>query len=334
MPAPSPWPSTPRPAASPAPARCGWPPQCAPSPRSSNATPARSAPGGRPPRRSSGTTPTPAPASPTTAPCSSPAPLREPPAALDPGLPHGPAADPAAAPEPPDDPDRFRDRELEVVARFADRLRGQGLSEATVGRHASNAGTFVEFLAWFQGVPVRAVTEFDLRLFLYEWYPRKVYDARTRALAAPTSLRRFFTFLAEDEGVVCPWADPVLRDKDAFELRLDTFPGGHWWDEAVGDWRAGAYADLDARAFLPADAMAGGSSWGDTMGPDEASLHHELQRRWLLRRDDVILAGATTPDAVRTELRRRQHAWESSPHPAFRGKTPVQVVKAERKRYR
>jgi len=256
------------------------------------------------------------------------------PTLLQPGCAEGAGAEPAAALDVPDDPDEFADAEAPVVGRFAKWLKRTGVSHATVDKHATNAGLFVDFLVRWEGVPHRAVTELDLRTFLYDWYPRKVSDTRTRALAVPTSLRRFFSFLAEAEGVACPWADPILRDRVAFERRLEEFPEGFWWDEGVKDWRAGLYDDLWERAFLPEQEMVRGEAWDGTMGLVEATLHRELQRRWLLWRDEVIRAGTVEPEAVRRELAGRQRTWARTPHPGLRGKTPVQAIRAERKKAR
>lgn len=256
------------------------------------------------------------------------------PVLLEPGCAEGPGAEPAAALDTPDDPDEFAAAEEPVVGRFAEWLARTRVSRATVDKHVSNAGLFVDFLVRWEGVPLRAVTELDLRTFLYDWYPRKVSDARTRSLAVPTSLRRFFSFLAEAEAIACPWADPVLRDRETFEVRLDEFPGGFWWDEGVKDWQAELYDDLWERVFLPEQEMSGGERWGGTMGRVEAALHGELQRRWLLWRDEVVRAGTAEPEAVRRELAERQRTWEQTPHPDFRRKTPVQAIRAERKRAR
>ncbi|MEW5927133.1 MAG: SEC-C metal-binding domain-containing protein [Gemmatimonadota bacterium] len=247
------------------------------------------------------------------------------PPVLWPACPEGPGADPAAALDASGSVDEFVAREEAVLGRFQEWLGRSGLSRTMTEKHALNAAAFVEFLVGGAGVPVRAVTEYDLRLFLYDWYPRKVQDGRTRALAVPTSLRRFFAFLAEEEGISCPWADPVLRDREAFETRYDEFPGGFWWDEEVQDWRAELYDDLEERVLIP-EPLGGGEA-GDTMGPAEAMLWGELQRRWLLWRDEVVRAGTGEPDAVRRELARRQREWERTPHPEHRGKSPLQVVR-------
>ena len=256
-----------------------------------------------------------------------------PPFVLRTGCAEGPGAEPAAALAEPEDPDALADAEERIVARFAEWLaREEGFSRSTVEKHTANAGHFVEYLARVQGIPVRAVTEYDLRTFLYDWYPRKVVDSRTRALAVPTSLRRFFAFMEDSEGISCPWADEILRDRETFEIRLDEFPGGFWWDEGVQEWQGDLYADLDERVFLPAPELAGGESWGGMMGPTEAGLHRELQRRWLLWRDEVIRAGTTEPGEVQDALAARQQKWETSKSRALGGKTPAQAVRAERRK--
>jgi hypothetical protein len=256
-----------------------------------------------------------------------------PPPVLRPACAEGPGADPGAALGASGSEEAFEEREAAVVGRFEEWLGRSGLSLTTVEKHALNAGVLVDFLVRWEGIPVRALTEYDLRLFLYDWYPRKVQHGRTRALAVPTSLRRFFAFLAEEEGISCPWADPVLRDRETFEARYDAFPGGFWWDQEVQEWRAELYDDLGERVFLP-EPLPDGEASDDTMSPAESMLWRELQRRWLLWRDEVVRAGTTDPDAVRRELAGRQRKWERTRHPDFRGKSPLQVVRAGRKKSR
>jgi hypothetical protein len=66
------------------------------------------------------------------------------------------------------------------------------------------------------------------------------------------------------------------------------------------------------------------------MGIAEAGLSRELERRWLLWRDDVIGGGVSEPATVRAELVRRQRAWETTPDAEHGGATPVEAVLRER----
>lgn len=215
--------------------------------------------------------------------------------------------------------------------RFAAYLEATGLKPATVSRHRDNVFLFLDFLRG-SGVPLAAVHELDLRTFLFDWYPRKVMDSRTGAGSTPTSLKRFFRFLAEEEGIDCPWAAPILRHKDAFLARWESFPGGFFWDPAVQTWRAAVARDLDRRLLIPRSQLAEDDEWGLTMGPREAGLHEELQRRWLLWRDEAIAAGPERSVTLRPLLEQRQLRWETSPHPRHEGKTPLEVIRAERPR--
>jgi hypothetical protein len=261
--------------------------------------------------------------------------LWNPPATLTPGGATGAGADPEAVFHADDDPDAAAERERAIVARFA-RWLGEGgegrraLAPATVRAHARGADLFVDFLTGYQGVRLAAVHEFDLRAFLYDWFPRKVRMGHTDAMRVPGSLSRFFRFLDEHEGLLCPWAAPLLADREAFAVRWEEFPGGHWWDEAVQEWQAELSRDLDARVLLPSESLAGGEQWGDTMGLDEARLRGELQRRWLAWSDEVIAAGEREPAAVRQALVARQHAWEEVPHAGYGGRSPRAVVLRER----
>lgn len=257
--------------------------------------------------------------------------LWDPPVRLDPACAEGAGADPAAALLLPDDPDAFVEAEEGVVARFRAWLAREGLSPATVSRHAASAGRFVEYLSLWAVVPVRAVTEYDLRCFLFDWYPARSEDARKRVLSLPGSLRRFFEFLAQAERIECPWSRAVLHDRAAFEIHYDEFPGGEWWEPEVQEWRSELYDDLLARALVPSRPLGDGGGEGEVPGPVEARLFVEISRRWLLWRDEVVRAGTTEPEAVRRALDARQREWERAKHPGLGGKTPLQAIRAERK---
>lgn len=255
-------------------------------------------------------------------------PLWEAPEVLTPALPAGPAARPAAALDtgPVDEVDRLHERLLRGFVRHLGRGRRPA---GSAQRDAQHAETFLEFLAGYQGVPVTACTEFDLRVFLYDWFPRKVRTTRADARALPAALTRLYGFL-ETKGLACPWSGPVLADRGRFEERLETFPGGFWWDREVEVWQSVAYEDLDERVMLPDPGLADGGTWGRAMGMVESALHGELQRRWLLWRDQVIAGGVTEPAAVRAELVRQQRAWETAPHRARGGATPAAAIRLER----
>jgi SEC-C motif len=221
-------------------------------------------------------------------------------------------------------------RDASIIARFIRAERDAGASAARVERDVDNVELFVDAMHGYQGVCLPAVTEYDLRVFLYDWLPRKVMTSRTGADTVRGSLRRFSEYLAAHEGIAYPWAHGILRDKLAFETRWDDFPGGYWWDEGVAEWMGELSADLYERAMLPADALAGIGEWGETMGLEEARLFAALQREWLVWRDEVIAAGQRSPPAVRAELARRQADWERQPQSRLGGRTVSDVVRRER----
>jgi hypothetical protein len=266
--------------------------------------------------------------------------LWEPPVLLLPGGAEGPTADPLAGiaigPVPDEaDLDAFTRRERAVIDRYAAWLAEGGtgrqpLGDSTVRKHVMNAELLLDVVNGPQGASLVAVHELDLRTLLYDWLPRKVRLARAAAMAVPNSLRRFVHFLAIVEDLVCPWATPILLDRESFEARWDAFPGGSWWDAEVQEWQQALWEDLDLRVMLPPPTIADGISWGMTMGMDEARLHGELQRRWLAWRDEVIRDGVMEPADVRAACVRHQQAWARTPHPAFGKRTPLAVLRAER----
>lgn len=253
---------------------------------------------------------------------------------LEPGGAEGPEARPEAALETEaiyDDPDAFLERESTRVERYAQALEEEGLKPRTVAKHRGNAELFLEFLVMHQGVPLAAMHEYDLRTFLYDWFPRKVMTSRTDALALRGSLRRFFRYLASAEGLRLPASKALLAEKKTFEDRWESFPGGSWWDDDVQRWRVAAELDLYRRLMIHDDVLAREDEWGATMGQVEARLEGELQRRWLLWRDQLLRDGTTDNDELRQQLIARQEAWETEPHRSLSGKTPATAIAAERR---
>jgi len=138
---------------------------------------------------------------------------------LTPCGPVGPGARPEASLRTASDEERE-----ELVRRTLDRFTQHcqtdrsfaAVSQKAAQKHAGVARLFLHFITGCQEIPPSAVTEFDLREFLYNWYPRKVMASEQEARAVYGSLRRFFAFLAEAHSIECPWADPILRNRDAF----------------------------------------------------------------------------------------------------------------------
>ncbi len=206
--------------------------------------------------------------------------------------------------------------------------RFAAVSAPTAMKHARPAWLFLQFLTGYQEIGPGGVTEFDLREFLYNWYPRKVMASEQEARGVLGSLRRFFSFLAEVDGIECPWADQVLRDRDAF-LAMWYSSRGLGPEARNNNWLAPFTADLEQRAFLPAnDAEA--IEWGGLMGEKEATLFDEVQRLWLRWRDEIIRAGTKDRDAVYAALKQRQRAWANTPNALVGNETPVRAVKRER----
>ena len=257
-------------------------------------------------------------------------PLWSPPRKLDVVLPTGPSAQPEAALESFDAVEATEELNR-VVDRFRVGLEGSGLSDTTVKRHTRNVSDFLHCLCDYHGISLNAFTEYDLRSVLYDWYLRKLHVPVTYLDTMPASLKRFFEFAKKSLGLEFPWATTVLKEREELVERWATFPGGFWWDPEVQDWLAELSNDLDARVLLYDSGMAGAEEWGSTMGHVEWKLSHELQRRWLLWREEVVKIGVVDPTDVRTALVRRQRKWETTPHSAHGGATPVEAVLRERK---
>ncbi|MDB4890288.1 MAG: motif [Gemmatimonadetes bacterium] len=207
-----------------------------------------------------------------------------------------------------------------IVARFAVMHSGD----------ASDVDLFVQLMHDEQGVRLPALTELDLRTFLYDLLPRKTMTTKEHGNSIRASLQRFFDYLATHDELRYPWASAILSDHLSFEDRWDTFPGGRQQGEALGDWMSELFEDFDMRVMIPSNELAGVGTWGETQGVAEASLYSALQREWLIWRDAEIALGNDTPKELWDRLIVRQAEWEKAPHPQLGGKSPSEEIAAER----
>lgn len=89
-------------------------------------------------------------------------------------------------------------------------------------------------------------------------------------------------------------------------------------------------ADLQDRVMFPGEALGDSERWGVTMGMTEAQLRNELQRNWLVWRDELIATGTVVPDELRPPLIERQLRWEQMPLEDSGGHSPFDLVMRER----
>jgi hypothetical protein len=212
------------------------------------------------------------------------------------------------------------------VERFATGLDARRPRAWTTARQIHHAREWTRFLLTEASVPATAVTELDLRTFLYAWYPRVTREEETSARAVPASLSRYFRFLEEHEHIRYPWAAAVLRERELYVDRLETAPLHELGDE-VEEWLAPFHADLDARVMLPGRSFPGVHVGYDApASPRVAALSRELLRRWQLWRDEEILNRVVDPAALRGRLAARQREWERAPHGGAHGKSPLRMV--------
>jgi hypothetical protein len=216
--------------------------------------------------------------------------------------------------------------ELARVGRFEAWLAARGLSKAAQRRHLRNARVWSDYLAGME-VPAEAATEFDLRSYLYDWFPRKEAVPRDVERALDDSLGTFFEWLEAKEGIGYPWASGVLEERAEVALLRGDAPEGAFWNDEVMDWRGMMWADFDRRAFLHDRELPGTrEGWPTLMSAEVAKLSNEVQRRWLIWYDEAVHAGVTDADDLFETLSLRQREWENTPHPHLGGRTPRQLI--------
>jgi hypothetical protein len=128
----------------------------------------------------------------------------------------------------------------------------------------------------------------------------------------------------------------ILAKAASFAARWESSPGGPFWATGVAEWRLRNDQDLFARLMIPDSALGPERTerWGPTMGWVEAGLHSELQRRWLLWRDELLAGHEREHESLADGLLARQHRWEMEPHARLGGASPFEAILCERREAR
>lgn len=207
--------------------------------------------------------------------------------------------------------------------------RGKTAPKRGTARLASDAGLFLDFLSGYRRASLTAVHEADLRIFLYDWFPTKVLGAQRALPAMLDALEQFFAWL-ESDGLACPWAGPLLRDRAAIEARIASKPSGVSMTIVASPWRDDLYHDLVERVMYPEAMAVDDDELPAYTGPIEEALFGELVRHVLRWREDTIASGVTDSNDVADLVFARQRKWEKTKHAGF-GRSPWAAIRAERR---
>ncbi|MEP6620017.1 MAG: SEC-C domain-containing protein [bacterium] len=223
-----------------------------------------------------------------------------------------------------------------ILARFVASVGSEEGINATK-RHLKDQAVvwrFVLSMNVTQRTPLRAVTEYDLRVYLYDIYPRSRRSGVGEMREVRAGLKRFFAYLHAHEGLSYPWAASILRDREAFEVRWDTTPPDNASDDAFDDWIAEFLDDLHWRVMLPDPNLGTVGRGGHELSDKEFELVLMLQRNWMIWREELIANGNTDPESVRAELETRRAEWERMPQEPLGGKSPAAVLTRRRAKRR
>lgn len=241
--------------------------------------------------------------------------------------PEGPGADPASGLRAWDTDEQELETaagEQERLGRFTAWLQARELAETERREDQENARRWTDFLG--RCLPAGAVTEHDLRLFIYGYFADRKQLSVQAERALPRSLRRIVQWLQEQEGIRYPFAPAVLDELAELESRGRAL--GEPLEGTLAAMREDLEDYLNLRAMLPSDELPGvpDGRWPEFMGGDVPYLREELRRRWLLWYDELVRGGTTDFNELKDVLVDRQRAWELTPHPRVGGRTPRQVI--------
>ena len=101
----------------------------------------------------------------------------------------------------------FKKSLLDFNNKFHDSLTAK-FTKKTARKHAGIVSMFIEFIAGYTDVEsVEAITKGMANSYFRRWYKKKVWDKTTES-EIKTALKKFFTYLKEEENVI---NDVVLK---------------------------------------------------------------------------------------------------------------------------
>lgn len=115
-----------------------------------------------------------------------------------------------------DDGDPIED----LMLRFYGWLRRQPFS---AGKQEGMVRRVDDFLGYLDDnmLGPEACTEFDLRMYLYDWTPRRPRRKLFRPSVELETGSRLFEYLEQREGLSYPWAPSLLEDDEALQRRWE-----------------------------------------------------------------------------------------------------------------
>jgi hypothetical protein len=210
-----------------------------------------------------------------------------------------------------------------------------GIGTRVAQQDCFNAEVLIDYLANHQQKGVAAITEYDLRWFLFSHYIRKAQADPETEERLPDSLTRFFQYLSTEHAELAPtWLSQVLDDQAFYQQRrlayheLDQLDEQEW-EEQFQEWCRELEEDLDLRSlWLPRD-LGNGMEWSRVMGWREATLQHEANRSWQEERERLVQEGYDI-DSIREQLTLDFHVWLDTEQDRLDGMTPREEIVTER----
>jgi hypothetical protein len=197
------------------------------------------------------------------------------------------------------------------------------------GAYARGIALFADYLVLSARVPVLAMTEVDVRRYLYCEWP-ETNDSISEASRFLASFDLFFEYLSFAHGLSWPNARRALRETSIFGERCMSCPRLGASDPATVAWNAAIEKFLRDGVLVPEPEISGGAQWAGSGGPRRNALWQELSRRWIVWHDDAMHAGITWKMFIENALYECQSRWEHAPRLRDDGLSAAQIIERER----
>lgn len=205
--------------------------------------------------------------------------------------------------------------------------------------HGMNINAFLLDLLNYGKCSVFNMLDSDLLSFVLDRYIRKHILPISAQKKLLKSLLVFFNFLSEKYNIDLMWAKEwCIRVKRFYLNQLKVFKAtsssGLLWDKRHYDWQAKSMAYLAKYFLLPPPLLDDNIEWGGYMGPIESLLLDYYTKLLVdfIRKIDPKLQ--MPPEKKYGIVIQFQRTWAKTPITEVDNKTPLELIKLERKLYR